>query len=262
VCAVLGQVNGGEAADLRPRHLRGEVLWKQTETHVGQVINIYCDESCHLEHDESKVMVLGALWQPLGKTEEVFARIREIRSRHGLAADFEIKWNKVSKAKTQFYLDLVDYFFDDDHLHFRAVVVRDKTALDHAGFGQDHDTWYYKIIEPENTFQIYLDIKDSRSNPKIKKLHEVLRNANYDFQRSIVTRMQSVRSHEVASLQIADMLIGAVAYANRGLSGNAGKLAVVERIRERSRISLLQSTLLRESKFNVFVWDASRSRTS
>ncbi len=32
---------------------------------MSQVFNIYCDESCHLEHDREKVMVLGAVWCPL-----------------------------------------------------------------------------------------------------------------------------------------------------------------------------------------------------
>ena len=26
---------------------------------MTQVFNVYCDESCHLEHDRQKVMVLG-----------------------------------------------------------------------------------------------------------------------------------------------------------------------------------------------------------
>lgn len=26
--------------------------------------NIYCDESCHLEHDRQKAMVLGGIWCP------------------------------------------------------------------------------------------------------------------------------------------------------------------------------------------------------
>jgi hypothetical protein len=32
------------------------------------------------------------------------------------------------------YPDLVDYFFDDDNLHFRALVVPDKSRLRHAVF--------------------------------------------------------------------------------------------------------------------------------
>src|ERR1700722_11096356 len=29
---------------------------------MSEIINVYCDESCHLEHDQSNFMVLGAIW--------------------------------------------------------------------------------------------------------------------------------------------------------------------------------------------------------
>ena len=31
---------------------------------MTESIHIYCDESCHLENDGMKAMVLGALWCP------------------------------------------------------------------------------------------------------------------------------------------------------------------------------------------------------
>jgi hypothetical protein len=203
------------------------------------------------------------MWCPLSKTAEINGSIRGIKTRHNLATNFEIKWTKVSKAKVQFYLDLVDYFFDTDDLRFRAVVIPDKSKLDHAKHEQDHDTYYYKmyflllsaLIDRENRFRIYLDIKDTRSMPKMRKLHEVLRNANYDFERSIIERLQPVHSHEIGVLQLTDLFIGAISYINRGLSGNAGKLEVVERIKERSRLSLVRSTLLREKKMNILIWE-------
>lgn len=90
--------------------------------------NIYCDESCHLENDGHQVMILGAAWCPTSNTREIAQRIREIEKRHGLPGDFEVKWTKVSPAKLGLYMDLVDYFFDDDDLHFRAVIIPDKGA--------------------------------------------------------------------------------------------------------------------------------------
>ena len=41
------------------------------------IVNIYCDESGHLEHDETKVMVLGAVWCRLSRTHEMSIRLRE-----------------------------------------------------------------------------------------------------------------------------------------------------------------------------------------
>lgn len=87
--------------------------------------NVYCDESCHLENDRQKAMVLGAVWCPKDKRWEIAERIREIKQKHGLERDFEIKWTKVSPSKLAFYQDIVDYFFDDDDLHFRGLVVPD-----------------------------------------------------------------------------------------------------------------------------------------
>ena len=107
--------------------------------------NIYCDESCHLQNDNNKAMVLGAVWCLRDKKQEIFKRLREIKVRHGLPANFEVKWHKVSPAKVDFYINLVDYFFDDDDLHFRALVVPDKTKLQHHKFNQTHDDFYYKM---------------------------------------------------------------------------------------------------------------------
>ena len=235
---------------------------------MSQIYNIYCDESCHLENDHQQVMVLGAVWCSKEKTREIMQRIQEIKEEHKLAHDFEIKWTKVSAAKLPFYLDLINYFFDDDDLHFRALIVPDKSKLHHAAYGQTHDDWYYKmyfdllkvILSPEEHYRIYLDIKDTRGATKIHRLHDVLSNSMYDFSRQIIEHIQTVRSHEVAILQLADLLIGAVSYANRGLTTSKAKLALVERMRERSRYSLMRSTLLRENKVNLFRWRAAEER--
>jgi len=232
---------------------------------MSQTFNIYCDESCHMENDHQKVMVLGAVWCPLEKVREISIRIREIKIDHGLNPDFEIKWTKVSPAKLKFYLDLVDYFFDDDDLHFRALIVPDKSKLRHEVFGQSHDDWYYKmyfdmlkvIFNPGYKYRIYLDIKDTRGATKVAKLHDVLCNNMYDFSREIIERVQTVRSHEVEIMQVADLMIGAISYVNRGLTDSSAKIALVKRIRKRSGYELTRTTLLRENKVNLFRWDAS-----
>ena len=233
---------------------------------MSETFNVYCDESCHLENDGQKAMVLGAVWCPLDKSREIAVRLREIKQKHRLPAHFEVKWAKVSPAKKGFYLDLVDYFFDDDDLHFRALIVPDKSLLHHDAFpGQDHDGWYYKmyfdmlkvIFKPDARYRIYLDIKDTRGAQKVADLHEVLCNDRYDFSRQVIERLQLVHSHEIEQLQLADLLIGAVGYLNRGLHGNFGKMAIIERLQQRSGYDLTRTTLLREEKMNIFRWHAS-----
>lgn len=231
---------------------------------MPEIINIYCDESCHLENDHQKVMVLGAVWSPLTKTAELAEAAREMKQKFGLAEDFELKWGKVSAGRLDYYTAVLDWFWNTPDLHFRALVVPDKDRLDHGRFGQTHDAWYYKmyfdllkvIIDPHEQYRIYIDIKDTRGGRKIEKLHEVLSNAQYDFARTIIDRVQLVRSHEVELLQLADFLIGLVSYANRGLAQNAAKVALIHRLRALSRYSLTHTTLLRENKINLFRWHA------
>ena len=31
---------------------------------MSELIHVYCDESCHLENDQMRAMVLGAVWCP------------------------------------------------------------------------------------------------------------------------------------------------------------------------------------------------------
>lgn len=190
-------------------------------------------------------------WCPSAKVRECNVAIRDIKARHELSREFEIKWTKVSPAKLDFYRALIDYFFDNENLYFRALIVPEKDKLKHAAFNQTHDDWYYKmyfdllkvILSPSSTYQIFLDIKDTRSARKVVKLHEV-------------HNVQNVHSHEVELLQLCDLLIGTVSYVNRGLTSSSAKQELVRRMRERSGYKLTWTTLLKEEKVNLFRWKA------
>lgn len=235
---------------------------------MKQLYNIYCDESCHLENDGEKAMVLGGVWCPESKKDEIFRRIREFKVEHGLTKRFEIKWNKVSKRKQDFYMDIINYFFDNSDLHFRVLVIPDKQALRHEQFGHNHDEFYYKmyfnmlktLFEPDCGYNIYIDIKDTRGQKKVDKLHEVLCNNHYDFNRNLIRKVQQVRSEEVELVALADLLIGAVSYIHRGIKSSDSKMKLVERIKYRSGYNLMSSTLYRENKFNIFVWHCGYGR--
>src|SRR5450759_3640890 len=86
------------------------------------VVDVYCDESCHLEHDGQELMVLGAVAVPHEHVRGVAEHIRAIKAAHGLPRTFEAKWTKVSPAKVGFYLALIDEFLGDDSLRFRGLV--------------------------------------------------------------------------------------------------------------------------------------------
>jgi hypothetical protein len=229
---------------------------------MNRTYNIYCDESCHLENDHINVMALGAAWCKLNDTEEITNAIKAIKSKHNLAPSFEIKWTKISPAKKDFYFDLINYFFDEKKLHFRSVIIPNKCKLDHAKFSQSHDDWYYKmyflllkeILDPEEKYNIYIDIKDTRGYAKVEKLREVLSNDAYDFDQNIIKKIQQIRSHEATIMQLTDLLIGAITYFHRKLSTSKPKNELIKLIQMRSGHYLLRSTLPKENKFNIFVW--------
>ena len=230
--------------------------------------NIYCDESCHLENDGINVMVLGAVSCPQAKLKQINDQIKEIKRANGVSPKMEAKWTKASPAKVGLYLDLINYYFDDDDLHFRAIVIPDKSRLDHARFKQTHDDWYYKmyfemlkvILTPSEQYEIYLDIKDTCSGEKVKKLQQVCKNSLYDFSGSTIKRIQSIRSEEVQIMQLVDLLIGAVGYVNRIFDPehihSPAKQEIIQLMRNRTGYSLNRSTLYREEKCNIFVWNA------
>lgn len=226
--------------------------------------NVYCDESCHLQTDHAASMALGALWCSEERVPEIVTRLRDIRRRHQIPVNREVKWVKVSPAKLGFYHDLIDYFFDDDDLHLRILVVPDKSLLGQAALHGTHDDGYYAmyfellkaVLRPEGRYRIYLDYKDTHGGAKSVRLHDALANSVLDFDRAIVERVQIVRSHQVELLQLTDLLLGAVSYANRNLAGSTAKTALVNRMRERSRYSLTRPTLYAEQKTNISAWSA------
>lgn len=230
---------------------------------ASKLFDIYCDESCHLQNgrDNDFVMVIGGITCPDEFKKRISDEIRGIKAQFGIYRDTEIKWNKVSKAKSDYYKALINYFFDCSHLSFRAIIV-DKRELDFAHFNLTHDEFYYRayffmlsrIFAPGNEYAIYIDIKDTRSQKKVEKLHEVLCNSRYDFNRQMIHRVQQIRSHEVEIMGLTDLLIGALSYLHRGLNSNIAKLALIDLIRHRSGYTLISNTWPLEPKFNILLW--------
>ncbi len=210
-------------------------------------------------------MVLGGIWCPEVLRKKIARDIRALKVKHNLNPRYEVKWNKISKSKLDFYIALVEYFFSNSNLHFRVLVIPDKGTLRHNDFGQTHDEFYYKsyfnllktLLQPGDCYNIYLDIKDTQGEGKVRKLHEYLCKSRYDFDRDMIRRVQQVRSHELELVALTDLLIGAVSYVHRNLDSSESKLAIIDRIRDLSGYSLLKSTLYREDKFNIFIWHQS-----
>lgn len=224
----------------------------------SNMFSVYCDESCHTWNDGNEKMAIACVWCPTERVREINDHIRDIKHRYGIGS--EMKWVKLSEARKDAYLALVDYFFACEDLHFRILIVDNKDAISHDTFNQTHDEWYYKvywrmlltIIDPTKLYNIYIDIKDTKSKSKIAKLHRVLSNSLFDFSNSCIRKLQTIRSHEVEIMQLTDILMGAMLYHRRGLDKVRAKIEIIDFIRRETGYSLDKSTLYRESKFNIF----------
>jgi len=232
---------------------------------MGTAYNIYCDESCHLEHDGIPVMLLGAVWCPLQKVKSISKQIRELKAKHN--ARGELKWTKISRnCQVQFYQSLLDFFFREENLNFRCLVVMPKNRLNHSYFNQgSHDSFYYKmyyqlliniVTQEQCQFNIFLDIKDTRGSKRVQALNEILCTKLRDYEHTIIKNVQLIRSHESQLVQLSDFLLGAISYNNRDdiPKTNQAKLKIVEKLKSASGSDLFHSSAPWEQKFNLFIF--------
>lgn len=216
-----------------------------------KTFNFYCDESSHLENDGLPYMFIAYVSSPWNQVKLHSENVFHLREKHHFKG--EIKWSKLSESNFQFYSDLIDYFFATD-LNFRAVIVK-KSQINNEKQGFTYNDFYYRMyyqllhhkIDMENKYNIYLDIKDTCSNHKIKKLQEIL-NINYGN----IRNLQFIHSHESVLLQLTDVIMGALNYNLRDNKKVLAKLRIIEKIKRFSDRPLDCSSPKYFEKFNLF----------
>lgn len=240
-----------------------------------KIYNIFCDESCHLENDDSDVMLLCAVTCLEEKRKFHNQNIRNLKLKHGMSSWNELKWVKVSKKKLDFYEDLIEYFKREEDLKFRVLVARHKTNLKHELFNNTHDDWYYKmyyyllcrlikLTEGNERYRIFLDIKDTNGGYRTNELTRVLCN-KYRINRDVIgNNIQQVRSNESELMQLGDVLMGAIGYYHRGFAfkeeSSEAKNQVIKMIVEKLKIDLDETTRGLHPKFDLFIWDPKELR--
>lgn len=156
-------------------------------------------------------------------------------------------------SKIRFYLDLIDYFFDTD-LRFRAIGIK-KSQIKCDDERVTFDDFYYKMyyqllnykIDTLDRYNVYLDIKDTLSAQKVRKLRDIL---NVKF--GVFRNIQNICSHESLLMQLTDLIMGAISYnINDKEHKNKAKMAIIERIKKHLHTSELDTTNY-SSKLNLF----------
>ena len=222
------------------------------------VYKIFCDESCHLEHDGADIMVLGALHCSADKAVHLTKHIKWLRHQHNYQT--ELKWTKLIAKQMGFYEALIDLILDDPDVWFKATVVQHKERLSHDHFNEgSHNTFYYKMfyytlrdfLLPDHEYRIYLDYMDTMGGEKTKKLCQVLKTEGRE---DLKVDSYIIHSYESQLIQVCDLIIGAVSYKNRSdiEHGSEIKAEIVRYLERKLGHSLDYGTPPWERNFNIF----------
>lgn len=162
---------------------------------------------------------------------------------------------KTCRGNYNYYADLIDYFFSND-INFRAVIVN-KDHIDNKREGFSYSEFYFKMyyqllhhkMNLEYSYNVFFDIKDTRSHKKLAKLGDILKwNAS-------IRNFQFIRSHESSFMQLADLIMGAINYKLRDGNKVTAKNKLIEKIELHCERPINRSTPKADGKFNLFFID-------
>lgn len=225
---------------------------------MNKQIKIFCDESNHLYTDKSDLMVLGGISCPFEEVEFVNRYIKYLKHKHN--ANHELKWTKLNNNKKDFYIELLEFFFSSINLKFNAQLIMNKSRLTHDIYNDgESDKFYYKMyyyvlnpfLQVENNYNIFLDYKDTKGGKRIKELKDVISSSFYGH---IDTQFSIIHSHESQIMQLTDLFIGAIGYANREDIPKKSEIKnfIVSKIQEIGGLSVCESSSQWEKKFRLY----------
>ena len=202
-------------------------------------------------------MVIGSLWLPAENRSPFKQAIHELRDKYKVGGEF--KWQKISPSREDFYLSLVDWFFEQSGcLRFRCIAVEHNKVNLFRYHDCDQELGFYKFyyqmlhhwIFDWNEYAIFCDYKTNRVTNRLQVLERCLEKSNLS---SKILNVQAIRSRESVLIQLTDVLMGAAAARlNDILQCGSSKNRIVLHIENRMSRKI-GHTPQSEEKFNVFV---------
>jgi len=218
---------------------------------------IYCDESCWealYDKNSHNFAVIGGIWIPAEKRHEIKACFSNLKNKYCLHG--EMKWNHICPKSVEMYREVINMFFDDEQIRFRAICIKAE-EVNHERFNSGNGElgfykFYFQLIHHwmimDNSYQVFVDYKINGYQHRVQELGTILNNASI----AQLTQIQSLPSEESVLIQLADVLTGAVASAfNSQKSLSWAKQSIRELIEKRLG-HRIKGTSAGEAKFNVF----------
>lgn len=227
---------------------------------------ISCDET---GFNGARHYGFGALWMPWQRRGDFAGLIRGLRDEHNYP--YEIKWQKVKARYVEFYIDLVDVFFDTNWMWFhcllveRAVVRREL----HASMDEAHRKHFVMLLANkvrrslrafptrQQTFRVWVDPMPSSYSKANEAASVILGHIieKSGSSREVIEGVYPHVSHATPSIQLSDLLLGAVAACREGKAESQAKTEIMAHVASRlGWPSLRHDTLPNERKFNVWVF--------
>lgn len=226
---------------------------------------IYCDESCPLEYEP--ISLFGAIGCSYENKDKIVKELRELKDKYFINSRYETKWVKASKAKLQYYKDLINYFKNNNDIRIRVLVATDKEKLDNKRYYDgDYQEWYYRMyyllldrfIDLNYDYYMLYDEKDKYTTYKMNTVRDIINDRKkFDNKDHFDFKVKQINSRESELMQLLDVVMGAVGYKNRGyLKKQKGetKKELVRYIEKAFSHDISTSTSPYEAKFNIFIW--------
>lgn len=229
----------------------------------SEIAEVYIDESSQNNH---RYLVLGAIVVELEASQKLADLIQTARNPelpHG-----EAKWVKVSRGKLNAYKRIVDTFFDNQNLvHFHSLYV-DTSQINHTKFNAgDRDIGFNKEVYQlamkaarlygKHFFHLYPDHRDTKNSPEELRLILNRGCAKKGDKRDWPFRRAQFRdSKKTLQLQLADILIGAIAFQLNGHANathaSPAKTELSDYVLKRAGIADVAKGTARVGKFTIW----------
>ena len=227
-----------------------------------RTFSVFCDESWRMTGSGNWFVAIGATVCDTSCVRSYAESARRLKARHGFRAGFKTGWTKISPAKAVFYRDTINMFLHCDNLRFVGLIGESGKNPEEDGRVPRHRSreeldrrLLGAVLRGLHRYRVYTGVTDTRGGARLRRLRETVDALPPGDGRPCVERIQQIRAGESELLQLTDLLTGALAWANRGRSGNAGKAAIVARLQERfGQEAPGDSFAPRDPKFHVSTW--------
>jgi hypothetical protein len=227
---------------------------------------ISCDES---GMHGGRFYGFGSLWMRYQRRGEFNAMVDAVRARHGY--EHEFKWTRITPASRAAYADLVEQFFQTPWLAFHCIVfpkaiVRRELHRSEQEMFQKHFTLLltHKIRrchqahqDRRQTFRVWVDPLPNSYAKASEVVHKITKSVLLPvFKDSSTVHAVNVKDSKSApSIQLSDVLLGAVMSEWEGKATAAPKLAVRAAVASHLGWKDLRAdTDQGERKFNVWMF--------